>query len=87
MKLRKTKCPICDYSIDDCQCTFGGSGHPDRSKRREVVLDHLYLFNKKQVKHIMKLQEYWQTCYGDEERTLILNKLEGKCDNEDTRRN
>lgn len=59
LKYNKTKCPICDYSIDYCQCRFGGSAHPDRSKRREVVLDHLYLFNKKQIKHIMELQEYW----------------------------
>lgn len=29
------KCPICNYRIDMCQCQHGGSGHPDRSKRRE----------------------------------------------------
>ena len=77
-KQSKTKCPICDYSIGYCQCKFGGSTHPDRNKRREVVLDHLYLFTKKQIKHIMELQEYWQTCYGDEERSVILNELESE---------
>ena len=29
------KCPICGYKISQCQCTFGGSAHPDRSKRRD----------------------------------------------------
>lgn len=77
-KQSKTKCPICDYSINRCQCGFGGSCHPDRSKEREVVLDHMYLFNKKQINHIIELEKFWQISYGDEERTVILNKLEGK---------
>lgn len=38
------KCPICNYRIDMCQCQCGGSGHPDRSKHREAVLDHLYIY-------------------------------------------
>ena len=45
-KQSKIKCPICDYSINRCQCKFCGSAHPDTSKRREVVFDHLYLFNQ-----------------------------------------
>ena len=50
------KCPICNYRIDMCQCQYGGSGHPDRSKRREVVLDHLYMFSQEQIKHIANIQ-------------------------------
>lgn len=71
----KTKCPICGYDLDDCQCYFGGSAHPDRSKRREVVQDHLYLLSDKQLAHLIKLQAFWQTSYGDEEKSKILNAL------------
>ena len=71
-------CPICSYTFDHCQCRFGGSAHPDRSKRRQVVLDHLYLLSEEQLKHVIKLQEYWQTSYGDEERTNILKQLKGE---------
>ncbi len=56
MIFKKEKCPICDYYLNYCQCRFGGSAHPDRSKRREVVLDHLHLLSKRQIKHIVKLQ-------------------------------
>ena len=68
-------CPICQYAVSHCQCRFGGSAHPDRSKRREVVLDHLYLFSGKQVEHILELERYWQTSYEDEQRTAILKQL------------
>ena len=71
----KTKCPICGYDLDDCQCYFGGSAHPDRSKRREVVQDHLYLLSDKQLAHLIKLQAFWQTSYDDEEKSKILNAL------------
>lgn len=70
-----TKCPICGYELNDCQCYFGGSAHPDRSKRREVVQDHLYLLNDKQLAHLIKLQAFWQTSYGDEEKSKILDTL------------
>lgn len=70
-----TKCPICRYNLNDCQCYFGGSAHPDRSKRREVVQDHLYLLNDKQLAHLIKLQAFWQTSYGDEEKSKILDTL------------
>lgn len=60
------KCPICNYEIKDCQCTFNGSTHPDRSKRKTVVFDHLYLFEPEQIKHLIDLQRYWQTSYSDE---------------------
>ena len=71
------RCPICGYEFEMCQCMFGGSAHPDRSKRRAVVLDHLYLLSEKQIRHVIRLQRRWQTSYGDEERTRILNELKG----------
>ena len=70
-----TKCPICGYELNYCQCYFGGSAHPNRSKRRDVVQDHLYLLSEKQLAHLIKLQAYWQTSYGDEERSKILDDL------------
>ena len=75
--LRKEKCPICKYDISKCQCMFGGSAHPDRSKRRDVVTDHLYLFSAKQIEHIVKLQRRWDTSYGDVEKNEILAELKG----------
>lgn len=74
----KTKCPICNYEISMCQCRFGGSCHSDRSKRREVVFEHLYLLSKKQLKHIINLQRKLQVSYDDKERTRILNELKGR---------
>ena len=70
------KCPICDYDIEHCQCRFGGSAHPDRSKRQSVVKDHLYLFSDKQVRHIIELERYWRTSYLDEEKEKIREELE-----------
>lgn len=69
------RCPICGYGPGHCQCLFGGSAHPDRSKRREVVLDHLYLLSDEQIKHVIELERHWQTSYGDEERSNILESL------------
>ena len=69
------KCPICNYEIKDCQCIFGGTAHPNRSKRREVVFDHLYLFEKEQVEHLIRLQRQWQTSYGDKELKQEYEKL------------
>ena len=71
----EAKCPICNYRISHCQCTFAGSGHPDRSKRRAVVFDHLYLFSKEQIEHLIKLQKYWQIDYDDAEKRTILEEL------------
>ena len=71
------KCPICKYDISMCQCMFGGSTHPDRSKRRGVVIDHLYLLSPKQIEHIINLQRRWQTSYGDEEKNRIFEELKG----------
>ena len=69
------KCPICNYEIKDCQCIFGGTAHPNRSKRREVVFDHPYLFEKEQVEHLISLQRQWQTSYGDKELKQEYEKL------------
>lgn len=72
----KEKCPICAYDIEHCQCCFGGSAHPDRSKREAVVRDHLYLFSDKQVMHIIELERYWRISYLDEEKEKIREELE-----------
>ena len=72
----KEKCPICAYDIEHCQCCFGGSAHPDRSKREAVVRDHLYLFSDKQIKHIIELERYWRISYLDEEKEKIREELE-----------
>ena len=72
----KEKCPICDYDIEHCQCIFGGSAHPDRSKRTDVVINHLYLFSDKQVRHIIELERYWRQSYLDEEKEEIRKELE-----------
>lgn len=70
------KCPICEYQIDQCQCRFYGNAHPDRSKRREVVLDHLYLLSESQLMHVIELERWWNTSYTDQERTAILDEME-----------
>lgn len=70
-----TKCPICNYPLDMCQCRFYGSAHPDRDKRIEVVTDHMYFFSPEQVEHIISLQKWWQISYGDREREQIRKEL------------
>ena len=69
------KCPICNYRIDMCQCRYDGSCHPDRSKRREVVLDHLYLFSQEQIAHIANIQRQCSVSYPDKEREVIRKEL------------
>ena len=75
------KCPICDYEIKDCQCIFNGTAHPDRSNRKIVVFDHLYLFEKEQIEHLIDLQKAWQISYGDDELEQeyerLLRKIKG----------
>lgn len=56
-------CPICGYELKMCQCRFGRHGHPDRSKNRDVVLDHLYLLTPAQLDHVIQLQRGFQTSY------------------------
>ena len=75
MKNNKTICPICEYRISECQCLFSGSAHPDRSNRRKVVCDHLYLLNKQQIRNIQKLQSFWQTSYSDVNMNNIVEEL------------
>ena len=69
------KCPICNYRSDMCQCQYGGSCHPDRTKRREVVLDHLYMFSHEQIAHIANSQRQRQVSYADEEKEAIRKEL------------
>lgn len=71
----KVKCPICDYYIEKCQCKYGGNAHPDRSKWREVVLDHLYLFSEEQIRHIAKIEKYQCISYTDPEMNKIFESL------------
>lgn len=70
------KCPICEYQIDQCQCRFCGDAHPDRSKRREVVLDHLYLLSESQLMHVIELERLCNASYTDQELTAILDEME-----------
>lgn len=74
----KEKCPICEYEFDDCQCPFGGTCHPDRSKRARVVADHIYLLTDKQIEHLKKIQKLWSISYDDEEKNQILKELESE---------
>lgn len=60
-------CPICEYPIQHCQCIFCGSAHPDRSRRQRIVKDHLEMLSPKQVGHLIALEDWWQTSYGDPE--------------------
>ena len=69
------KCPICNYRIDMCQCRYGGSCHPDRTKHREVVLDHLYMFSHEQIAHIANSQRQCTVSYADEEKETIRKEL------------
>lgn len=75
-------CPICDYRFDMCQCRFSGSAHPDRSKRIEVVSDHLYLLTPLQLAHFISLQRHWEISYADPEKTKILKEIKGENDDD-----
>ena len=69
------KCPICEYKINQCQCRFCGSAHPDRNKRMKVVLDHLYLLSESQLMHVIELERWWSISYADPELNKIFNEL------------
>lgn len=45
------------------------------TKRREVVVDHLYLLTPRQVEHIIYLQRHWQTSYKDDEMNRIFDEM------------
>ena len=58
-----------------CQCRYSGSCHPDRVKRREVVLDHLYMFSQEQIAHIANIQRQCPISYPNEDRENIRKEL------------
>ena len=66
-KVHHEKCPICEYELHECQCIFSGNAHPDRSRRIRIVKDHLEMLSPKQVGHLIALESWWGTSYGDEE--------------------
>lgn len=72
------KCPICKYRIDQCQCRFCGGAHPDRDKRRKVVLDHLYLLSETQLTHVIELERCAQASYTDQELSAIFDEMKEK---------
>ena len=76
--MKDEKCPICNYPFMECQCPFGGSAHPDRSKRARVVADHIYLLSDAQIDHLKKVQKLWSISYTDEEKNQILQDLTQK---------
>ncbi len=71
----EVRCPICNYKLIDCQCLYSGSCHPDRSKREEVVLHHLYLLTPEQIDHLKTLQKTQRGSYEDKEKNQILKEL------------
>lgn len=73
--LQYNECPICGYKFEVCQCRYGGSCHPDRSERKRVVLDHLYLLNDRQLQHVRNLQAFQRVSYADDELNKIIKDL------------
>ena len=71
-------CPICKWAFSSCQCRFSGSAHPDRNLQRKVVLDHLYLLTKKQLKHLIQLEKDCCISSSDENYNKILKDLQGE---------
>ena len=69
------KCPICEYELHECQCIFGGKAHPDKSRRQRIVKDHLYLLSTKQIGHLIALEDWWKTSYGDPEDEKEFERL------------
>lgn len=69
------RCPICDYELPRCQCTFGGPAHPDRSMMERVVKDHLYMLSEEQLKHVVWLERFWRTSSDDAEYNECYEKL------------
>lgn len=66
-KVHDEYCPICEYELQQCQCIYGGPAHPDRGRRRDIVLHHLDMLSVKQIGHIVALEAYWRISYGDPE--------------------
>ena len=74
--MNKKNCPICDYPFDMCQCRFDGNAA--RSKRAQVIADHIYLLSDGQIKHLKQVQKWWNIIYADEEKNQILAELESE---------
>lgn len=75
----KKQCPICGYEIygypfNECQCGLSMFLEINEAEI-EVVLHHLYMLSKKQLRHIIKLEKSWQISYPDTERTDMLEAL------------
>lgn len=68
-------CPICEYPVDKCQCMFDGDAHPDRSKKNEVVRQHLYFFTPEQQRHVIDLEKRMRISYGDARKNGAMMKL------------
>jgi hypothetical protein len=66
-KVHREKCPICEYELSGCQCIFSGPAHPDRAIRTRIVKDHLDMLSTKQIGHLVALEKWWSTSYGDKE--------------------
>lgn len=81
-KVEEEYCPICKYKLRQCQCVYSGSAHPDRSKREDVVKDHLYLLTPTQLKHLIELEKFWRTSYSDDEKTAIYEDLKRQAEKE-----
>ena len=90
LKIHNEHCPICEYELQHCQCIFGGEAHPNRDRRIRIVKDHLEMLSPKQVGHLIALEDWWQTSYGDEEdaeeferfKAFIEEKLEPQMETE-----
>ena len=70
------KCPICENALNECNCRVCDTSKNDMYKKRQVVLDHLYLFSPEQIQHIIDLERDLKIAYGDSDRSKILIELE-----------
>lgn len=82
-KVHHEYCPICEYEIQHCQCIFSGSAHPNRDRRIKIVKDHLELLSPKQIGHLIALEGWWQTSYGNPEDKTEFEKLKAFLEQED----
>lgn len=69
-------CPICYNPFDDCECHFNVFWCTDDDAL--VIMDHLYLFNPEQQRHVINLQKENFITYADREKNKILWNIESK---------
>lgn len=69
-------CPICYRPFDDCDCHFNVFLYTNDDAL--VVMDHLYLFNPEQQRHVINLQKENFITYDDREKNKILWDMESK---------